>query len=370
MKALKKKWKKIVSDNMNVAFQELESALDASCAHFNTLQILKGNYLSNKEKVTRRVIPLDQADIVFNSITQGLLDIVDSVEKADLKPDFLKDNSSLTDGKIALHDHHKFTCNRIDQSDHFHSLVATNRSKKVHFFSILGIELQSHEGIFNRFAYDMEGKLLDYLNPNMHTECESLKVPLTFDSSNNLTIYKQNILKSLFTALKVAPMDNGPLLEKKIGFLLDKSPMLSKLGAEDFVCIFFNISQWDWDAKITPVVTRWFITEFCTGNLPENSPTFQFFFGLVMDEDDEEMQTEIREAIEKSELIMKLPELGMVKPKDLHKWFAKYNFVINNSRERKQKVKELFAGETEKYMEDVELDLEKIINEYNKKLLA
>jgi len=355
---------------MDAAFQEMESALVSSCSHFNTLLILKGNHQKNTENITRRVIAPEQSDIVFNGINQSLLNLVDSIEKVDLKPEFLRGNLNSTDGKIALHDHHKFTCDRIEQSDHFHNLVATNQIKKVNFFSILGIELQSHEGVFNRFAYDMEGKLLDYLNPNMHTECESLKVPLTFDSSNNLTVYKQNILKSLFTALKVTPMDNGPILEKKLSFLLDKSPMLSKLGAEDFVCIFLNISQWDWDAKITPLVTRWFITEFCQDNLPESSPTFQFFFGLVMDEDDEGMQIEIREAIEKSEFIMRLPELGMVKPKDLHKWFAKYNFVINNSRDRKQKVKELFGGQTEKYMEDVELDLKKIIDHYNNRLLG
>ncbi|MFT4973667.1 MAG: hypothetical protein ACI9XO_003325 [Paraglaciecola sp.] len=369
MKSLKLKWKKSIGTDMEAAFSEIESALRSDCLQFNDLSLLKFTFNENSQKLRLQLIQSQDASIAFNNVNYALLKLVDSLEEKDLQPNFLNKDNTEKNGNLALHEHHKFTCDRIDQSDRFHQVFSNKRAEKVHFFTITGIDLQSHEGIFKRFAYDLEGRLLDYLNPGLTSECASLKLSITFDSSRDLTIYKQNILKSLFTAMSLPPGEHEPILEKNLHYLLEKSPQMGALGKEDFVCILLNISQWDWDSKITPVVTRWLITEFCKTRLPENSPTFFFFFGIVMDEDDEEMQTEIREAIDNSEFIKPLPELEMVKAKDVSKWLAKYNFVVEGTRERKQKVKEIFSFESEKYMEDVEIDLQKIIDEYNNKLM-
>ena len=60
-----------------------------------------------------------------------------------------------------------------------------------------------------------------------------------------------------------------------------------------------------------------------------------------------------------------LPELGMVEKRDIGQWLERYKQLSPNSRSRKELMKTAFGPESEYYMEDVELELKKIIDNFN-----
>ena len=95
---------------------------------------------------------------------------------------------------------------------------------------------------------------------------------------------------------------------------------------------------------------------------------------MLYEEDDGPVEQEIRQAIDQSEHIKELPELNMVDLSDVDQWLFKYK-IASRGRARKQLLKEHFLNnpdlEVENrqnrkfYMEDVELELQKIIDRYN-----
>ncbi|MBK8567370.1 MAG: hypothetical protein IPN76_29635 [Saprospiraceae bacterium] len=161
--------------------------------------------------------------------------------------------------------------------------------------------------------------------------------------------------------------ENDPLTQKSIAWLQQNSPVLQGLGSSDYVCIFIAISQWDWDKTVTPAITHWFITEFCSAALPEDSPTYLFFFGIIYEEEDSQIDKEVEAMVAESDLVNALPELGMVRMNDIGAWFNKYSFIAPGNRELKELRNKHFGAASEHYMEDVELALQQLIDEYNKK---
>ncbi|MCF8244557.1 MAG: hypothetical protein K9J37_08345 [Saprospiraceae bacterium] len=359
MEELKQHLKSVLIDDLPQLFKQLKELLLVSSAAYNeTIQQEARYNQMDTEKLAGRV-SADNANLVFNQITASVTKIIDSLEPQDLK-------SAPSVGQ-GLHDYHRFTCDRVDQSDKFQQIFREKNTARAQFFYLYGLDLQSHKGMFKRIAFDMEGKLQDYLNPGLKSGNKSLQVELTFDASRDLEIYKQNVIKNLFSAFSIRVNENEPLLKKDIAWLQKISPVLQALGDGDFVCIFIGVSQWDWDKEITPTIFRWFVTEFCGVALPDNSPDYLFFFGIIYEEDNSQIEKEVEALISQSDLIQPLPELGMVRMNDIGTWFNKYSFIAPGSRELKELRNQYFGSSNEHYMEDVELALQKLIDEYNKK---
>ncbi len=361
MEELKQKLKSILVEDLKQLFQELRvQLLVTSTAYNETIQQEARYNKMETEKLGGR-ISMENANLEFNQITASVTNIIDNLEAKDLK-------SAAQVGQ-GLNDYHRFTCDRVDQSDKFQQLFNEKKEAKAKFFYLYGLDLQSHKGMFRRIAFDLEGKLQDYLNPGLKSLNKSLQVELTFDVSNDPEIYKQNVIKNLFSAFSVRVNESEPLLRKDIAWLHQNSPVLQGLSKDDFVCIFIAISQWDWDKETTPAITRWFITEFCGAALPEDSPEFLFFFGIIYEEDNSQIEREVEAVVSQSELVKALPELGMVRMNDIGTWFNKYSFIAPGSRELKELRNQYFGSANEHYMEDVELSLQKLIDEYNRQFL-
>ncbi len=307
----------------------------------------------------------DRDEAWFN-VVEGLKKVLDGNFVPSPPP-----TPSIAPSGIALHDYHRFTCDRVPHNDKFQELYSDNRNDKTHFYYLYGVDLQSHLGFFNRLAYDLEGRLLDYLNPDLDSRIQSLKIELTFDFSENMTIYKTNILKSFFAAMHTTVNEHEPLLEKTLTYICENSPLVQGLGSNDFVCIFLGISQWDWDEQITPEATRWFINQFCRTELPENSPQFLFFFAIMYEEEDEELQEEVKAVLRTAKHVVVLPELNMVEFRDIARWLEKYKKIAPSARDRNKMLKELkkgLNGQSKLYMEDVEDTLLKWIDQFNSSL--
>ena len=270
---------------------------------------------------------------------------------------------------VVLHLHHKLTCDRVPQNDEYHKISLAAAARRAQFYYLYGDEQQSHEGFFRRICYELEGRLFDYLNAEFRVSCKVIPVELTFDYSQDPTIYRINVLKSLFAGLGIPVNEQEPLLDRNLVYLYEKSPMLRDLGPKDFVCILIQIGHWDWDPKLTPDAARWFIYEFCKSPLPETSARFLFFLGVEFDGSDEQVRREVQAAVDAGQELKPLPELGMVQINDIGRWLGKYKVLAQTTAEQKQLLLEYFSDAREFFMEDVELRLEKIITEFNNRHL-
>lgn len=348
---------KALINNLPKLFGRLKELLLSSSPLYNEVLQLQARFEKNNIDRGLNLISAEQSDIALANVRNASLELIDRIGPKDLKeaPGTAK----------GLGDHHVHTCDRVDQSDHFTKIFSQKKDCKAHFLYLYGLDLQSHRGIFKRIAFDLEGRLQDYLSQGQESSRHSLQVELTFDVSRDLEIYKQNILKSLFAALGVRVNEHEPLTQKNITWLRENSPKLQGLGGQDFVCIFVAISEWDWDKDITPDVTRWFINQFCAAELPADSPTYLFFFGIIYEEDDSPIEGEVRAFIEQSEHVEALPELNMVGRRDIGAWFNKYSFIAPGARELKELRETHFSQTPEHYMDDVERKLRQVIDEYN-----
>lgn len=359
-KRLKELVRKSQHEQLFTVLGEAFSAYPKECNDVITLQQKHQNIHDSK-----RVGAMTDGEFSAHmaQINRGLLELIDALPDEAAMP---------TEGK-PLQDYHRLTCDRVDQSDRFYELFEAKRQEKVQYYYIYGMEQHAHEGLFQRFAFDLEGKLQDYLNTaTLKSNCQALKLPpIPFEESRNEDGYKRNVLKNLFGGLNVTVDDQSPILEKNLADLLVCSPVLKGLSQEDYVCIFLSIHELDWDPDITPLVVNWFITTFCAVDLPETAPTFLFYFGLIYEEDDEEIEQEVQDAILEGGHIQILPELNTVRVRDVKKWLAKYkNNLDLSTDERKAIIAEYFQREDEYYMEDVEQILAQIIIKHNKRFYS
>ncbi|MBI5914451.1 MAG: hypothetical protein HY842_03680 [Bacteroidetes bacterium] len=358
MEDLKQQLKSMVVDDLPQLFKQLRELLLPASGPCNEAIQQEARYNGMDTEQLAGRVSFENANLVFNQVRLSVIKIIDRLEPKDLKS-----NAALSRG---LHDYHRFTCDRIDQSDKFRQIFTENEAGKAYFFYLYGLDLQSHKGMFRRIAFDLEGKLQDYLNPGLNSSSKSLQVELTFDVSRNPDIYKQNVLKNLFAAFSVRVNEHEPLTQKNLAWLQQNSPVLQGLGGNDYVCIFIAISQWDWDKDITPAITRWFIEEFCSSPPPADSPDYLFFFGIIYEEEGSPIEQEVEAVVSQSDLVHALPELGMVRMNDIGTWFNKYSFIAPGARELKELRNQHFGAASEHYMEDVELALQKLIDDYNK----
>lgn len=313
----------------------------------------------------------DNRDAAWLDVVKGIEEIITALRGE--TPDNSATTASTNDDettasdatdKLVINDHHRYTCDRVDQNDAFKVLFKQKQNNKAQFYYLYGSDMQSHLGFFNRISYDLEGRLQDYLNADLKASCRSLRIELNFELSNNLEFYKENIIKSLFAAFSIPVNDHEPLLEKDLAFAYGKSPNLKGLIKEDFICIFISISDYDWDPDITPQATKWFIKNFCDCLLPDDAPTFLFFFAIQYEDDDDELKKEIESIILESKSIDAMPELNMVKMRDIKKWMNTYKAMVPNKNVRNNLIKQYFSAD-EFYMEDLENTFQQLIDEYN-----
>jgi len=265
-----------------------------------------------------------------------------------------------------LHDYHRYTCNRTLQNNDFQKIRRERADARTHFFYIYGLDRHSHYGLVQRFSYDLEGLLGSYRNPNIQARCKVDRANMIALAYNpDLEAYKTDVLTELFTEFELDPDACEPLLSRKLDYLRRHSPRLQALGSNDRVFLYFVISELDWDREVTPALVRWLIDEFCGQELPAGSPAFFFFFGIEFEKDDSPVKAEVEAAIRSGGRIRILPELQMVAAADLKRWFNTYRLFMRE-RQRRAELQRRYFGEAEQfYMEDIERELEKLIDELN-----
>jgi len=347
-------------DDMPQMFERLKALLLTTSDAYNEVLLQESRFNENETERLGGRVSFENAALVTNQVRQACLLLIDNLRPTDLKE---KPGQS-------FHEYHSYTCDRVEQSDRFKEILISENTRKNHYFYLYGFYLQSHKGLFKRIAYELEGRLRDVLNPNQESGSKTLQIDLPLKYSNNVEVFKLDILKDFFTAFGLAVNECEPLLEKNLAWLRQNSPALQGYGPDDYVCVFVSISEWDWDKKITPEITRWMIQNFCEVEMPADSPSFLFFFAVSYEDENSPVEQQVEEVISKGKFVVGLPELNMVPMRDIASWFNRYSFIRESARDLVALRNQYFANAREHYMDDVETVLRKIIDEYNQQFFS
>ncbi|NRB46669.1 MAG: hypothetical protein HRU41_03275 [Saprospiraceae bacterium] len=326
-----------------------------SPADYNYVIALQSRLNSIKSRYQQGVILREENETEINKITAATLDRLTEIEKR---------GKTTPKQKIWLNDYHQYTCNRSEQDKEFKDQFRLHIQKKAQFYYLYGAKKQSHEGFFTRLCYEIEGRLNDYLRPDIKPRCKVVPFQIYAPLNEDLSYYKENILKKLFDVAEIEIPFYEVLLEKNILNLWQDSPILQHLGPKDFVCIYIKVSPIDWNPNFTPQAARWLIHEFCGNLLTAESPIFLFFFGVQYHENQKTVKSEVEEALAEAQHLQMLPALDMVSLQDIIQWFEQYDKIEPDTEKQKEIIKQNFP--TEKYyMTKVEKFLCRLITEYN-----
>lgn len=316
----------------------------------NDVALWRADLSRGEKEFSQSLITLADLRVVQQKIARGVLTMLDE----------------LGAGRPAIHTFHSYTCDRVEQTDTFTELFEKKRQEKKQFYFLYGWERQSHLGMFRRIAYELEGAFLDDLSPRTAPGARARQMELRLRPTRKEQLFKLEIVKNLFHILEVAPENHEPLLEKNLAYIASFSPLMQELSDKDHLCLYIPILSYDWDSQVTPAVARWVFEEFCKEPLPANSPNVLFFFAVVFEEEDQDLVDEIRQVVEASQHIFPLPELDKVPRRDIRRWFSIYHQIAENAQTRDALIANHFGqGQDPLDMEIVELNLRKIIDQYN-----
>ncbi len=364
LEELKRKIRALVANNeMAEAFRVLLEALREEREAMKLARSLSGRYRqAEREKESGTL--MGQAYVTeMQQIRTGLLGMTDRLTTDDQAVPA----TEKTAASDLPHDWHRYTCDRVEQNNRFQQIRRDGAGSRVHFFYIYGLDRHAHTALVERFAYDLEGLLRSQYHSGVSQRC---RVEREFDFSLLLNPdpdeYRTDLLTNFFTAFGLDPDRYGPLLETTLHDLLRDSPRLRALGPNDHVCCYLGIPEWDWDTEVTPAAVTWLIDHFCGTNLPPDAPRFFFFFGIEFEDDHSPVRQEVEAAIRAGgNRVHILPELHMVLPRDLKRWFNNYRKWMPDRKQREQLYEQFFGDREARYMEDVIERLGQIIEQLN-----
>lgn len=306
------------------------------------IQITQKPYLAGR-------IPFDDHKRNMANVTHALLEKLDELEGQ---------NQPQTNTPNPGAPFHALSCDRVEQTDAFEQHRKQLVTHKIQFYYLYGAEPQAHKSLFARLALELEAR-------NKRTV---LQIDLNIKESRDPQIYKEKFVRDLYSKLGIDPDHHENLLDSNLQFLVEKSPKIKDLGAQDAVFILAHVSHWTWDKDLTPAAARWFILDFCKCVLPADAPSVLFFFSFDYDETyDASVKTQVVEAVTKSDFVQALPELGMVLRRHVGAWLAEHPQFVPTAQERNLILNNHFAG-PEYVMETVEEVLNQIIDNSKNRL--
>ncbi|MFZ4475521.1 MAG: hypothetical protein ACOYPR_10035 [Saprospiraceae bacterium] len=306
------------------------------------IQITQKPYLAGR-------ITFDDHKRNMANVTHALLEKLDELEGQ---------NQAQENGTNPGAPFHALSCDRVDQTDAFEQYRKQFATHKIQFYYLYGAEPQAHKSLFTRLALELEAR-------NKRTV---LQIDLNIKESRDPQIYKEKFVRDLYSKLGVNPDLHENLLNSDLQFLIEKSPKIKALGAQDAMFILAHVSHWTWDKDLTPAAARWFILDFCKCVLPAEAPAVLFFFSFDYNESDNpSVKTQVVGAVTKSDFVQALPELGMVLRRHVGAWLAEHPQFVPTSQERNLILNNQFAA-PEYVMETVEEVLNQIIDNSKNRL--
>ncbi len=276
--------------------------------------------------------------------------------------------------------YHALTCDREVQTAHFEQLYIRRRTagEQIQFYYLYGGRYQSHESLSKRLVQERGGMRRGMaLSATAKVGVGSVQCEVYED----LEHAKVEFITQLCEAFSIKTNANAELKSKRLDFILQESPVLRGLHAADFALCFIEVSEWD--NHLVPSIGDWFVNEFCVCTMPADAPTCLFFFGVNYRETDERTPREIEVALRNAKQTDGLPELTMIEEADLEDWIRYYarplGLANNSARDallddvlakvrtkQQSSPRKLVPGKEHLlHMDDVEMELKRVIDEKN-----
>ncbi len=343
----------IAQDNILGAFALLNKSIAIASAKKNEVILFEGRHSKRIKDKRDGLLTQEVFDTNLTQLGNDLLGFLDTLVDADV--------TKLARGGSPIHERHSLTCDRIDQNDGFETALGQQTTSKCRFFYVFGDKMQSHESLVQRFKYEKIGQFLSsdgtYQTGTKVFFPDSIKPT----PSKLPDTFKRNVLRELFARFNLTVNDRQPIEQCSIKELLG-SPTITDLGSTDVVFVMFCIDDFTWNKDLMITIVKWFIETFCAATLPDNAPSFCFFFTILY-KPGNKVEQEIEAIVEQSSVVAALPKLLKVETMWIEEWFSRHNELEPSDFD--QFLTAEFGQQESINMRDIEPVLRRIIDNYN-----
>jgi hypothetical protein len=309
-------------------------------------------------------VRLDFWENDINVIIQTILDIL-----SELKPESVQETKKSEPAPtIRIPSHLKFTCDRKQPFGQFTDWLMENQGKRTlpHFFFLSGDEAHAHLGLFERIVARLKGvDHLAYDDSRAGYQVRDFKI--TMPEHVNLLTLLSDTKRKVLSELGVLEADMAPLEEKTLAFALQNGSKLIGLTEKDKLCIHITICSSSWHPSSTPLLAVRFIEGFVNRGLPETSPQIIFFFSVEHELQNTDLKAEIESALREALYVHHLGKLELVTPDDITAWFQQNKEGLPETKSARDQLRLTYFGANseDKYMDEVQLQLGKLIKHIN-----
>lgn len=372
--ALKRELKEILAKKgpEDVFVKLRGEVVGSNSALFNKVILLEGRWREVMEKDIYGRIEYKESDLSFTNVNHALTYLIDQIGAEDLAPGYkirLENFRSIPTAQV-------FTCNRQKQYQDFWVAQyppkldkVSLQNKKVQFFYLYGDVLQEMSGFFDRLRLDKGGLLKNWRKGDFNPDIQPLRIffePEPFDLPFLANI---KLREELFSSFGLLADDYSPLEERSLADILRDSPRLKGLTKRDHVFILISVDEYRWHAETSPEVIKILYEQFCDCDLPEDAPTFYFFFGVEYEKHNQQVKAEVLQAIQNAQYGLAFEELLPIEKTDIYEWVKKHWELWTRYVDYKELADKFFPEEGPFDMRRVRLILESIIEDHNKGLL-
>jgi hypothetical protein len=301
------------------------------------------------------------------NINGSLLYVLGEISSADLKQDGERTNEE----QEFIPPFHAFGVDRAPQEGQFFDEQFEAFDQKVFFYYLHGDDRQQAGSLAERLGFKLVGLQLTADDLSADIEADP---PLIVHCRPVLRGMRQEQYRaSLVHAIAQQFMGPIPMTQMRgmlnltISDLLNRPKLKRTDGSQHpIVCINVTVGHSYWRKDLVPGMIRNFYETFCKVELPEDAPTFYFFFGLEYSDNKPKVRKEVSEAIAARQNGSALPELEPVLMADIVNWFAHHGLMIPDGYDAEQLVAENFSTEGDQLdMLVVESDLKRLIDKFN-----
>jgi len=334
---------------------------------FNEVILLQNRWNEVRQQDIMGRIDYREKNLTFNNVNEALLYLIDRIEVEDLSHPYRRKQ----DEHVGISEYQSYTCNREEQYKEFLICQLPPKAKeialhdgKVKFFYLYGEARQEIQYLFQRLRLERGGLLKNWRKGNYDPGIKTVEVDFEPECYDIAALTRMELMRDILASF-LLPMEEDEKLGKCKLSLLLSSPKVKDLGAKDYVFVLVTIDDDSWDAEASPEVLRILYTDFCNCQLPEDSPSFYFFFGVEFEADNTWIREELQGAMEDARYGWPLKELSPIPKSDLYKWMKKRRVLWKGQRDPESIIDEEFPGPGPFDMRDVFPILKKIINRHN-----
>ena len=365
LSALKRDLKKLVAELRFIKlFDELtDSVLSSTRPIYDQMIALKAQYQDLESNEIAMTSSEEGRRLHLAEISRGALKLVSLITPEDLGP---KLQSRVGEFR-AIPSYHALAVNRDEQAEKFEldDILSEGAGQKVFFYYLQGDTRQEMENFVKRLGLELGGPKLKANSLELETQGRvRFMVDCKPDPRGNKRLFKILLVKSLMEKF-ISPVNDMRGMEQKTLLDLLPSPKLAPLTKEDAVFITVRIDHHNWNKAVVPEVIHDLHETFCKADLPEDAPTFYFFFGMEYPRDKTNIKAEVSAAINARQYGEAMDELMPVSLAHVANWFTHHETMLPAKTTADAFAQQIFPGGQPLDMIDVVGTLQEQIDQYN-----